>query len=984
MGFWDLLFPSCDHHPAVISQNEAPPDISTLTPETGNCINCHQSPPPQAECSARIDWPRELYRTIPSIQQHPQQFSWWQENNRAATWLRAQQRQHALPVQLNAFQLDVEVKPNEASLSGAADWILTEDSVLSGHLFGRNLSLLLGHGNLVEASDSIIGGLRLYFQQGEFSTNSCILNSLLDVNSEIAKLIPVAYDPNTHRTYTLREYLDHYFDTFPSDADIARDRDGEPLYSPDQNFIYEGLSPRVRNAFIQVTQSLQGGEASVLIRRNPSELIRFPYLFELAVGLVTNQSYLNEIDLARLFPELVNALSMQTAQSSNSAASSVPLAGVLASTDYSRFNLDLRPSRIFWNQFDVEFDPESRVQLGLNMEGRTLRSIRSNSHIRLKHLFVPGVLRLAESRFDLTGQGPQLNLALQNIDLNLAPFDVNSSDLAHRGSLHVASGRISDGTNTIVDLRDFRPGIHLEGDIRRTLRLSTNLEFNVSLGSTQGDYDISGQVLATNRFVAQDLEPGQSLLQIRHLNVADHRTGNRWIEDASITLSDLPARIGRDRSGFLLSVDIPRHHLPLLENYSNIHLEMFIPVERVPAESIAWVRMLDEFMTSSPLPQQTDFTTSPIFDFQDGRYHTRVLSEEEAAALFRDPNPLRVLESQNSLLRTSQSPNYFGERDSVVVDPEEVPSTDSYHPDLHLQHFSTQVRMRAEGRRGVPSIESEFRFSTAQESACERNYDVSGDMNHFATVLGPSLELILRNLHLALSARHRVEEGGSHHFMIHTLEASANTRAAPRAGLVQGPVRIFDQSSGGRVPLQVTYQPVTQGHPDPELDVRNLRLRFDARNLVHPALADSSRDANGRAQVTGLDIAGILRTDHWIQNLRTQSGRGLLCLRGSPTGDIFFLDEHHRRLPVPLLEDSLWCSMGLRRVDTAHQVLYGAFYLDLGVDLNVLRPFGFNINSSGSTGIYSDNIPWSGAGYNAVQAEFLRRVRAMSGRGTNP
>lgn len=979
MGILDFLFPACDHR--NISHENLPVSVHPASPESGNCVNCHSTPPAQSSCPVQLAWPAELYNIIPALRNHPQQNRWWQENNHLATWIAHQRQQHTLPIDLRDIHLNMEVKPDEAQLEGAASWLLTEDSVITGGIRGNNLRLLLNRGNLLEVSDTLLGGLGLYFDHG-LTTNSCLLNFFRDFNNDVVANLPVAYDPQSHRVYSLGEYIRHYYTTFPADPHLYQDAAGRPYYAENQEAIYEGLSARARNGLIAIISSNRGGEAWNLLRRDAAPLVRFPYLFEMAVGFTTRQAEVGEIDLARLFPELMQALAMTPSSSSGVGSGVVweSLRRVLSLTQYISFNAQIHPQRFFWDNFDIEFNPETNIEIGLRTRGSELRNVTSRSHVALHHLFIPGWLRMGASSFDLEGHGPNLNLNLRNLDLHLEDFEWGASDLAHRGMFHVSRGNITDGTVVDYEQGEIVPGVAVRGDLQRGLRLSANFNLNATVTHQNQEYSLSGQVLAAGRLQNLEWEVGRTFIQLK--NFTFQRSGDAPLfENATLTMTDMPERLGQERRGFLLSLDIPLQHIPYLEHYRSVHLEAFVPLQTYHAQDGNWAGFLNSFISGSSHPNPLNLRNRFSFDvpvFSSQRGTVRVLPLQGSSESFEQL--LGPRSSSNEV--GSESPFVRLLPPNVPIDflenPENVTehlSDERYDWNSLLRDFDTRFAISLQGRSGVPNLEGELQLKSRQEGACQRSYEVSSELSQLSTLLGPQLELILRQVHLMFAARHSLESGAVQQFEIPQIDLSANTRSAPHQGLVQGPLHIQQQNQGGRVPLRMTYDPQAARTGHEQVQVRDLRLRFSGEDIRHPALVNSSRDSQGHPQVTGLDIRGLLRTDRWTQDQTARRGSGLVCLRGSPQGDVFLRDAQHHRISTPFLENSLWCAMQVNRYDPLHQVLYGSFLLNLGIDLSLARHYGYEINASGSTGLYSDNLPVSAGGYRWIQQSFLNRLQ---------
>ncbi len=481
-------------------------------------------------------------------------------------------------------------------------------------------------------------------------------------------------------------------------------------------------------------------------------------------------------------------------------------------------------------------------------------------------------------------------------------------------------------------------------------------------------------------------EVGRTFFEIRNFTLRKANS-NPLFENARLTITDMPERIGSDRHGFLINLDIPVQNFPLLDHYRNLHFQTFIPISTYHAREGNWSHFFDALGVrngaghSLVLDRSFPFET-PLRTSENGAL--RVLPLDEAAGPFASFWGSRAGDAQtqggNLFVRILPADSMSFGPAAVLPAAQESLSDERYEWSSLIREFDLPVDIQMQGRNSTPNIRGNIHLNSRQQNACARSYDLSAELNQLSAVLGPTLDLVLRDLKFNISARHTLEAGAVQNIEIPRLSLAANRNGAARTGVLQGAANIYHQGNSGRLPIRVRYNPHAGDDEHPELELRDFRLRFSGDHIVHPAILNSSRDHEGHPSVTGLDVGGILRTDRWTHDLSRNSGSGLVCLRGSPAGDVFLRDSQNQRIHPPLLEDSLWCAMQVSRYDSQHQILYGAFLLDLGIDLNDLRPYGININSSGSLGLYSDNLPLSSRGYDWIQRMFFRRVGEQRAR----
>jgi hypothetical protein len=583
------LFDSC-------IQRVPPPgsEAPLLIPQEGSCQNCHTDRPAEPLCPAVSDWPPTLFRPIEAIQRDPEAFRWWIEENHLRTALRRRTRQEVFPMEWGRHSMRIEIDPNERVLDSM---FVTGDTRFTVDFGGEGMRVFLNSSPLLEGRNlGWIGSLRIFFEDHTLTSDSLLLNWFAPPHSTVLSSIPVAFDLATGATYNYTEY---------TRMALIRSQCGAPTAVADP-FSFDGGVPPPRQAGVQemdasspldlppdfleemrhTAPNLGTGYADAgcgLFEAMPQ---RFPYLFELAYNWARRGSEATQIDLLRLYPDI---LSLQRLAARRRTIDSGDDSNLLSILDRVRVVWNVEPQRLAFENFILEFDPDTRenpLSITIETRGSRLQSIETDSRVRLSRLYLPGTIHLGRTTARLQGSGPELSLHLSEIDSEILPFDLGQSDPAERGWLHVNGGRVVDGEERILSGQTLRPGIHIETVHEDTFRHSVNLNFSWTVELSDGTaIDLTGNLAAVGRFrltsSGLEPEPGGTVIALQDLAVtpaflpARRSPPRPWATGASLLFTDRPEETPDERTGFVFRMEAPETGLPL---FHGGRAEVFFPI----------------------------------------------------------------------------------------------------------------------------------------------------------------------------------------------------------------------------------------------------------------------------------------------------------------------------------------------------------------------------------------------------------------------
>src|SRR5262245_51672232 len=204
MGLFDLFCP-----PRV---PPAEPGEPAFASSENSCVNCHRERPREESCPVQSDWPRGLSRPLPTIEREPLRFRWWIDENFLRTRMRAESQRGDFPIRIPEHDLQIELNPAETNFNGVMGWFFNRETRINLGIRGEGLSLFLDNNPLVDLRPvSLLGGIRIFFSENGLTSDSGLFNFFLNLNHEVGRQIPVAYDESTGTTYSLPEYLRLYF-----------------------------------------------------------------------------------------------------------------------------------------------------------------------------------------------------------------------------------------------------------------------------------------------------------------------------------------------------------------------------------------------------------------------------------------------------------------------------------------------------------------------------------------------------------------------------------------------------------------------------------------------------------------------------------------------------------------------------------------------------------------------------------------------------
>ncbi len=580
-----------------------------------------------------------------------------------------------------------------------------------------------------------------------------------------------------------------------------------------------------------------------------------------------------------------------------------------------RLNWDFRPARIQLPNFLAEFDQQgdaNRLNLHLNLLHGELQTLQLDERVSFQRIFVPGILHLGRTSAHVQLNGIPLDLQVSNIQAELRPFDLMQSDPSQRGSLHVLGGRAQDGISRSIAGRNVPPGFSVRQENNHWV-YSLNLHLEMQVEQEGGGAPIH---LSTNLIAFGNLVQSERGLEPER--------GSTFFN-----LQDL--QVGPEAAG---------------------------------ATAV------------TPWLQALRFTASDRENLNGAQgFQIQLSGEQSLMPNYRGFNatsflPLRPSES---LVETVYALDDRSLAETIEAISERVSEAPVYRPDSHLSNFQMAVNATLRGAQGYIDTAANLEFQTQQSSSdpCSRSYRVAlhGDQALFSSPLG---NIHVAPVNLEVAASQRINPAGNTQVEVSRLSACIN-EGGRHPGTVRGPVCIRQEDYFDH-PLRVEWN--EHAGTMQSAGIENLNLHVGARHLAFPALAQASRQTDRIPEVSGLDVDARLRAPRLHYDFQTQMLDGLFCLVGDRSSDISFRDGRGRVFDTPLLSATQWCSLEPSRIDWTHQIIYGSFLLRTFVDLGQAQAFGYLLpmQNVGPYVLYSDNLPFSGSGFENFGRIFRQRL----------
>jgi hypothetical protein len=582
------------------------------------------------------------------------------------------------------------------------------------------------------------------------------------------------------------------------------------------------------------------------------------------------------------------------------------------------------------------------IQLDLQTDGvMGLQSVLTHGSLRMDEVFLPGIANFGSSQVDfklsMDSQG-QINAVIDHIDSEIRPMGYAKGNPRKIGLIELKTGTIRDGEPTSFKGLSFQPGIRMEGIGNDQHRLQANLNLDMTLAvPLLGEIRLTGPVLIQTNFkkveVTQTNDAGNSQKETRYLPIP---------ESTVVALPGLEIKWGNFLipsiiKGTLLFTDIPSLKTPT--HLSTVSSGFF---GKMQADQIQYGMM-----------EKGDVELSlPINRGSDGLY--------DISGFRENPQFQTVLQ----LLKKDKT-QIDGEMNllSEVKDKQK-----DYKLRVSLEHRDESGMMLL-----APLIDKGlFTYSTQNDSSTLNKTQI--DFSADSLWLDP---VGITSPKFNLGFVENQTENGLLDWTIHSLQVSGNPWGSkgPSQGIFRGPFWIKT------LPPKDQNLIVRFDSNERLLDVKNLKVGFDFKQVAIPGLAKATKGA-----LTGLDVDGRVQ-GFWSMDTESYKGRGQIIFQGDKEGDLHLRDKKGQRIEgrlnpddpdrlyeIPLLADTTWTIDRIDGVDFDRERINGHFILKTLIDWMAFQAMGIYWNEHDQVEFTFDHLPYTNAGFDRKISEYFQSL----------